>query len=92
MRVGTGADVRRAALGSRLERLRAAAGMDAGELATAAGLDPVYYRAVEAGRGDLRELTYLDLLQLADALRVTPARVLADWPAAPTRPSRTSAG
>lgn len=78
MRGGTGADVRRAALGTRLVRLRAAAGLDAGELATAAGLDPGYYRAVEAGRGEVMELTYLDLLQLADALRVTPARVLAD--------------
>lgn len=75
---GAGADRRRAALGSRLGRLRAAAGLDAVELATAAGLDPGYYRAVEAGRGDLMELTYLDLLQLADALRVTPATVLED--------------
>lgn len=78
MRGRTGAAVRRAALGSRLVRLRTEAGLDAGELATAAGLDPGYYRAVEAGRGDLTELTYLDLLQLADALQVTPARVFAD--------------
>jgi transcriptional regulator with XRE-family HTH domain len=84
---GTG--VRRAALGTRLVRLRTEAGLGAAELATAAGLDPADYRDVEAGRG---ELTYLDLFRLADALDVSPARVLADQAAAPTRPGRTSGG
>lgn len=74
----TGTDLRRAALGSRLTRLRAAAGLGAGELADAAGLDPGLYREIEAGCGDLAGLTYLDLLRMADALHVAPAHVLGD--------------
>jgi hypothetical protein len=73
---GTGVDGRRSALGGRLRRLRTAAGLQPVELATAAGLDPGHYRQVE--NGDLTGLTYLDLLALADALGVPPARVLAD--------------
>ena len=78
VRAGTGVDGRQAALAGRLLRLRTAAGLGVGELADAAGLDPSYYREVETGGGDLSGLTYLDLLRLADALDVPPARVLAD--------------
>ena len=69
---------RQAALGSRLRRLREDAGLAPVELADAAGLDPVRYRRLEAGRGDLAALTYLDLLALADALAVPASAVLRD--------------
>jgi DNA-binding XRE family transcriptional regulator len=70
------ADGRGRALGGRLVRLRAAAGLDADEVADAAGLDRASYRSVEAG--DVGRLTYLDLLAIADALAVPPAAVLSD--------------
>jgi transcriptional regulator with XRE-family HTH domain len=77
VRVDTG-DVRKAALGDRLHRLREAAGLAPAELADAAGLDAAYYRDVEAGRGDLERFTYLHLLRLADALAVPASAVLRD--------------
>jgi transcriptional regulator with XRE-family HTH domain len=72
----TGVDGRPAALGGRLLRLRMAAGLAPGDVAVAAGLDPARYARIEAG--DVSGLTYLDLLRLAEVLRVHPAAVLAD--------------
>jgi transcriptional regulator with XRE-family HTH domain len=78
VRAGTGVDGRQVALGVRLLRLRAAAGLGAGEVADAAGLDREFYREVEAGSFAPDGLTYLAVLRLADVLGVPPAAVLAD--------------
>lgn len=76
MRAGTEVDGRQAALADRLHRLRSDAGLGVLELAAEAGLDPGRYRDAESG--DPGGLTYLDVLALADALRVPVSVVLAD--------------
>ena len=71
-------DGQQAALGGRLLRLRTATGLGAGEVADAAGLDRAFYAEVETGAFRPDELTYLDVLRLAEVLDVMPAAVLAD--------------
>jgi transcriptional regulator with XRE-family HTH domain len=71
-------DGRQAALGGRLLRLRTAAGLGAAEVADAAGLDRAFYGEVETGAFASDELTYLDVLRLAEVLDVPPAAVLTD--------------
>lgn len=87
MTLGAGSDTRRAALAARLQRLRLAAGLGVDELADVAGLPRDRYRDVEAGRADAGRLTYLDLLNLAEALDVLPAAILADHPTPPAPPA-----
>ncbi|HZB49878.1 MAG TPA: helix-turn-helix transcriptional regulator [Mycobacteriales bacterium] len=71
------------AVGDRVRRLRLRTGLTAEELAAAVGHPAGFCRDVEAGRAGL---TYLDLLDLAGALGVPPAALLADEPPAPPRP------
>ncbi len=71
------------AVGDRVRRLRGRAGLGPDELAAAAGLPACFCREVEAGRA---ALTYLDLLDLAGALGVPPAALLADETPAPPGP------
>lgn len=73
-----------AAVAARLRRLRARTGLGVDELAVAAGLPAGFCRDAEAGRAPL---TYLDLLDLAGALGVPPAALLADETPAPPRPA-----
>lgn len=73
------------AVGDRVRRLRLRTGLTTEELAAAAGHPAGFCRDVEAGRA---QLTYLDLLDLAGALGVPPATLLADEPPAPPRPRR----
>ena len=86
MTLGLRPDTRRhaavVAVGERLHRLRSRAGLGVAELAATAGLPVGFCRDVEAGRA---ALTYLDLLDLAGALGVPPAALLADEPPAPSR-------
>ena len=70
-------------MGVRVHRLRTGAGLEVEELAAATGRPAGFCRDVEAGRAGL---TYLDLLDLAGALGVPPAALLADEPPAPPRP------
>ena len=86
MTLGVEADtLRRAvlAVAVRVQRLRERSGLTVEELAAAAGRPAGFCRDVESGRV---ELAYLDLLDLAGALGVPPATLLADEPPAPPRP------
>lgn len=86
MTLGVESDTQRRAVlavAVRVRQLRAHAGLGADELAAAAGRPARFCLDVEAGR---TELTYLDLLDLAGALGVPPATLLADEPPAPPRP------
>jgi transcriptional regulator with XRE-family HTH domain len=66
---------RQTAMGARLRRLRVAAKLSVPELALASGLPAAFCWDAESGRA---QLTYLDLLDLADALDASPAALLAD--------------
>lgn len=79
---------RRATLATRLLQLRTAAGLSPEQVAVAARLDLGYYRDMEGGRADLDLLTYLDVLDLAEALAVRPAQLFLDDPSGQEPASR----
>lgn len=74
-RSGGGKDPELVAFGSRIVKLREAAGMTQESLAAAAGLHWTYVGQIERGE---RNLTYKNVLKLARGLDIDPAGLMGD--------------
>lgn len=70
----------RQALAARLLQLRTAAGLSPEGLASAANVDAGFYAQLEVGHADLHELRYTDVIALARALGLSPAKLLTGMP------------